>query len=37
MQVGHVESLILFVADLGEARSFYVGALGLRQPRAGNS
>jgi catechol 2,3-dioxygenase-like lactoylglutathione lyase family enzyme len=29
MQVGHLESLILFVADLGEARSFYVDALGL--------
>jgi catechol 2,3-dioxygenase-like lactoylglutathione lyase family enzyme len=29
MQVGRLESLILFVADLGEARSFYVDALGL--------
>jgi catechol 2,3-dioxygenase-like lactoylglutathione lyase family enzyme len=29
MQTGHLESLILFVADLGEARSFYVDALGL--------
>jgi catechol 2,3-dioxygenase-like lactoylglutathione lyase family enzyme len=29
MQAGHLESLILFVADLGEARSFYVDALGL--------
>jgi catechol 2,3-dioxygenase-like lactoylglutathione lyase family enzyme len=29
MQAAHLESLILFVADLGEARSFYVDALGL--------
>ena len=29
MRAGHLESLILFVADLGEARSFYVDALGL--------
>ena len=29
MQIGHLESLILFVGDLGEARSFYVDALGL--------
>jgi catechol 2,3-dioxygenase-like lactoylglutathione lyase family enzyme len=29
MQAGHLESLILFVADLDEARSFYVDALGL--------
>jgi catechol 2,3-dioxygenase-like lactoylglutathione lyase family enzyme len=29
MQAEHLESLILFVADLGEARSFYVDALGL--------
>jgi catechol 2,3-dioxygenase-like lactoylglutathione lyase family enzyme len=29
MQAGHLESLILFVADLGKARSFYVDGLGL--------
>jgi catechol 2,3-dioxygenase-like lactoylglutathione lyase family enzyme len=29
MQAEHFESLILFVADLSEARSFYVDALGL--------
>ncbi len=29
MRAGPLESLILFVADLGEARSFYVDALGL--------
>ena len=29
MQPGHFESVILYVADLGEARSFYADALGL--------
>src|SRR5262245_39771608 len=29
MRVGHLESLILFVSDLGAAKAFYAGALGL--------
>jgi catechol 2,3-dioxygenase-like lactoylglutathione lyase family enzyme len=29
MHAGHLESLILFVSDLAEARAFYIGALGL--------
>src|SRR5215469_5280710 len=29
MHAGHLESLILFVSDLAEAKAFYVGALGL--------
>lgn len=29
MQTGHFESVILYVADLGEAKSFYADALGL--------
>lgn len=29
MRAGHLESLILYVSDLAEARAFYIGALGL--------
>jgi catechol 2,3-dioxygenase-like lactoylglutathione lyase family enzyme len=29
MRAEHLESLILFVSDLAEAREFYIGALGL--------
>jgi catechol 2,3-dioxygenase-like lactoylglutathione lyase family enzyme len=29
MRAEHLESVILYVADLAEARAFYVGALGL--------
>ena len=29
MRAGHFDSLILYVADLAEARAFYVDALGL--------
>jgi catechol 2,3-dioxygenase-like lactoylglutathione lyase family enzyme len=29
MQTGHFDSVILYVADLSEARSFYADALGL--------
>jgi len=29
MRARHLESLTLHVSDLGEARAFYIGALGL--------
>ena len=29
MHAGHLESLILFVSDLAEAKAFYIGGLGL--------